>query len=47
MKVLVSQLTCGAAILGAMLLGPSMLSAAPPKKPATIKDIDNQQVTKM
>jgi tetratricopeptide (TPR) repeat protein len=43
MKVLVSQLTCGAAILAAMLLGPSPLSAAP-KKPATIKDLDNQQV---
>jgi cellulose synthase operon protein C len=43
MKVLVSQLTCGAAILTAMLLGPSILSAAP-KKPATIKDLDNQQV---
>jgi tetratricopeptide (TPR) repeat protein len=43
MKILVSQLTCGAAILTAMLLGPSTLSAAP-KKPATIKDLDNQQV---
>jgi tetratricopeptide (TPR) repeat protein len=43
MKVLVSQLTCGAAILAAMLLGPSMLSAAP-KKPATIKDLENQPV---
>ena len=43
MKHLVSQLTCGAAILAAMLLGPSTLSAAP-KKPATIKDLDNQQV---
>ena len=43
MKGLVSQLTCGAAILAAMLLGPSTLSAAP-KKPATIKDLDNQQV---
>jgi len=42
-KALVSQLTCGAAILAAMLLGPSTLSAAP-KKPATIKDLDNQQV---
>jgi len=40
---LVAQLTCGAAILTAMLLGPSTLSAAP-KKPATIKDLDNQQV---
>src|ERR1700689_1380692 len=43
MKVLVSQLTCGAAILLGVLLGPSSLSAAP-KKPATIKDLDNQQV---
>jgi tetratricopeptide (TPR) repeat protein len=43
MKVLVSQLTCGAAILTAMLLGPSTLLAAP-KKPPTIKDLDNQQV---
>jgi cellulose synthase operon protein C len=42
MKLLVAQLTCGAAILTAMLLGPSTLSAAP-KKPATIKDLDNQQ----
>jgi cellulose synthase operon protein C len=43
MKVLVAQLTCGAAILTAMLLGPSTLTAAP-KKPATIKDLDNEQV---
>jgi cellulose synthase operon protein C len=43
MKVAVAQLTCGAAILAAMLLGPSILLAAP-KKPATIKDLDNQQV---
>src|SRR5580704_11598077 len=43
MKVAVSQLTCGAAILAAMLLGPTVLSAAPPK-PATIKDLDDQQV---
>src|SRR6202041_1932298 len=43
MKDLVSQLTYGAAMLTAMLLGPSTLSAAP-KKPATIKDLDNQQV---
>jgi cellulose synthase operon protein C len=43
MKVLVSQLSCGAAILAALLLGSSPLSAAP-KKPATIKDLDNQQV---
>jgi tetratricopeptide (TPR) repeat protein len=39
----VSQLTCGAAILATLLLGPSTLSAAP-KKPATIKDLDDQQV---
>jgi tetratricopeptide (TPR) repeat protein len=43
MKVRVSQLTCGAAILLGVLLGPATLSAAP-KKPATIKDLDNQQV---
>jgi len=43
MKPVVSQLTCGAAILLGVLLGPSMLSAAP-KKPATIKDLDNQPV---
>src|SRR5450755_4607038 len=43
MKVLVSQLSCGAAMLTALLLGSSMLSAAP-KKPATIKDLDNQPV---
>jgi cellulose synthase operon protein C len=43
MKALVAQLTCGAAIMAAMLLGPSTLSAAP-KKPATIKDLDNQPV---
>jgi tetratricopeptide (TPR) repeat protein len=43
MKASVSQLTCGAAILLGVLLGPSMLSAAP-KKPATIKDLDNQPV---
>jgi tetratricopeptide (TPR) repeat protein len=42
MKVLVSQLTCRAAILAVMLLGAATLSAAP-KKPATIKDLDNQQ----
>jgi len=40
---MVAQLTCGAAILTAMLLGPAPLSAAP-KKPATIKDLENQQV---
>jgi tetratricopeptide (TPR) repeat protein len=43
MKLLVSQLTCAAAILAAMALGPA-LSVAAPKKPATIKDLDNQQV---
>ena len=43
MRVSVSQLTCGAAILSAMLLGPSLLSAEP-KKPPTIKDLDNQPV---
>ncbi len=43
MRFLVSQLTCSAAIIAAMLLGPSTLSAAP-KKPATIKDLENQQV---
>jgi cellulose synthase operon protein C len=43
MKVSVSQLTCGAAILTAMLLGATTLSAAP-KKPPTIKDLDNQPV---
>ncbi len=43
MKVLVSRLTCIAAILAAMALGPAM-SVAAPKKPATIKDLDNQQV---
>jgi cellulose synthase operon protein C len=43
MKAVVSQLTCGAAILAALLLAPSMLPAAP-KKPPTIKDLDNQQV---
>ncbi len=43
MRFLVSQLTCSAAMIAAMLLGPSTLSAAP-KKPATIKDLENQQV---
>jgi cellulose synthase operon protein C len=38
-----SQLTCAAAILSAMILSPA-LSVAKPKKPATIKDLDNQQV---
>src|ERR1700761_7396141 len=43
MKVRLSQLTCAAAMLAAMLLGPTGVSAAP-KKPPTIKDLDNQQV---
>jgi tetratricopeptide (TPR) repeat protein len=43
MKVLVSRLTCMAAILAAMALSPAM-SLAAPKKPATIKDLENQQV---
>jgi len=43
MKVLVSRLTCIAAILGAMALSPAT-SVAAPKKPATIKDLENQQV---
>jgi cellulose synthase operon protein C len=42
MRTPVSQLTCGAAIL-TMLFGASPVSAAP-KKPATIKDLDTQQV---
>src|SRR5450432_2025137 len=43
MKAPVSQLTCVAAILAAMLLGPPQALGAP-KKPATIKDLENQQV---
>jgi len=43
MKAPVSQLTCAAAVLGALLLGPSQVLGAP-KKPATIKDLENQQV---
>jgi len=43
MKVLVSRLTGIAAILAAMAFSPAM-SVAAPKKPATIKDLDNQQV---
>ncbi|HMH88929.1 MAG TPA: hypothetical protein VK523_09800, partial [Steroidobacteraceae bacterium] len=43
MKVLVSRLTSIAAILAAMAFSPAM-SVAAPKKPATIKDLDNQQV---
>jgi cellulose synthase operon protein C len=42
MRVSVSKLTYGAAMMIGLLLG-STLSAAP-KKPATIKDLDNQQV---
>jgi tetratricopeptide (TPR) repeat protein len=43
MKVSVSRQTCIAAILAAMALSPAM-SVAAPKKPATIKDLENQQV---
>ena len=43
MKAPVSQLTCAAAILAAMLLAPSQAPGAP-KKPPTIKDLENQQV---
>ena len=43
MKALVSQLSCAAAILVAVALSPAM-SVAAPKKPATIKDLDNQPV---
>ena len=43
MKVLVSQLSCAAAILVAVALSPAM-SVAAPKKPATIKDLENQPV---
>ena len=43
MKVLVPQLSCAAAILVAVALSPAM-SVAAPKKPATIKDLDNQPV---
>ena len=43
MKAPVSQLACAAAVLGALLLGPSQVLGAP-KKPATIKDLENQQV---
>ncbi len=42
MRAPVSQLTCGAAIVS-MLVAASLASAAP-KKPATIKDLENQQV---
>jgi cellulose synthase operon protein C len=43
MRGLVSQLTCGAVILMALGLGPAGAGAAD-KKPATIKDLENQQV---
>ena len=43
MTLSVSQLTCAAAILAAMAVSPAM-SVAAPKKPATIKDLDNQPV---
>src|SRR5580700_8559492 len=43
MKALVSQLTCAAAILAALAVVPSFSTAAT-QKPATIKDLDNQQV---
>jgi cellulose synthase operon protein C len=42
MKAPISQLTCGVAILAAMLLGAA--ASAAPKKPPTIKDLENQQV---
>jgi tetratricopeptide (TPR) repeat protein len=43
MKVLVAQLTCGAAMLAALAVVPSF-SAAATQKPATIKDLDSQSV---
>ncbi|HEY2145148.1 MAG TPA: tetratricopeptide repeat protein [Steroidobacteraceae bacterium] len=39
----VAQSTCGAAILAALLLG-AVAAHGAPKKPATIKDLENQQV---
>jgi cellulose synthase operon protein C len=42
MKRLVARLTCAAAILAAVALSPASLAA--PKKPATIKDLDDQPV---
>jgi cellulose synthase operon protein C len=42
MKLVVARLTCAAAILAAVALSPASLAA--PKKPATIKDLDNQPV---
>jgi tetratricopeptide (TPR) repeat protein len=43
MRALVSHLSCAAAMLVAIALSPAM-SVAAPKKPATIKDLDNQPV---
>jgi tetratricopeptide (TPR) repeat protein len=43
MRGWVSRLTCTAAILAAVALSPAM-SVAAPKKPTTIKDLENQQV---
>src|SRR6202795_2202738 len=43
MKALVAQLTCAAAILAALAVVPSFSTAAT-QKPATIKDLDAQQV---
>jgi cellulose synthase operon protein C len=43
MRCAISRLTCGLAILAAMALGPLSATAAQ-KKPATIKDLDSQQV---
>jgi tetratricopeptide (TPR) repeat protein len=43
MKSFVSRLTCIGAILAAMALRPA-IGVAAPQKPATIKDLDNQQV---
>jgi tetratricopeptide (TPR) repeat protein len=39
-----SQLTCGAVILAALGFGSAYSGAATPKKPATIKDLENQPV---
>ena len=43
MTIFVSRVTCIAAMLAGMTLLPAM-SVADQKKPATIKDLDNQQV---
>jgi cellulose synthase operon protein C len=43
MKGAVSQLTCAAAIVTGLALG-AVAAQAAPKKPATIKDLENQQV---